>query len=149
MKKNLRVVPAGLAVLLLCGIVFAGWCLFADHPSKYTGGPVEGYTLVDWQREYPADVTVLTVKVSNRGTYSREFNYPIVERERNGNWYRVERRQPDDRTADLLYVAPGYTGEFDIHLTGYRLEPGNYRAVFVFLDEETRYFDVPFTLTEG
>lgn len=149
MKKNLRAAPAGLAVLLLCAALFVGWYLFADHPSKYTGGPAEGYVLVDWQTEYPMGTTGLTVRVANNGTYSREFNHPFVERERDGKWYRLERQEPDDRMANLLYVVPGDTGEFGVGLTGYRLEPGNYRAVFVFVDEGNRYFDAPFTLTEN
>jgi len=145
-QNKKRWLAAGACVLLLLAVVL-GVNLLRDRPSKYIGGPVDGYVLVNWQQKYPLGTKVITVRVANEGTESGGMNHPFLEEQRDGKWYRMD-RDPVNMTANLLGVGPGTEEDLTISLEGYDLKPGNYRAVFVFTDGE-RYISAPFTLTEN
>ena len=72
--------------------------------------------------------------------------YLVLEVERDGGWYAVSREEVQE-TSNLLSLPPGETGDFSLFLSPYReeLEPGNYRMVFYFVQQEG-FFALPFQL---
>lgn len=134
-KRMIPIVLLGIAVLL--GIFF--WQ--DSSRSPYTSEPSADVITLTQETQYPIATEKIVVSVMNCGEYSGEINKPHLEVECDGKWHTVKKETQEDETANLLYVLPGETKEFEIVLTPYGqdLIPGRYRAVFTFCESDEHY----------
>ena len=143
-KHMIPIVLLGFAVLL--SMIF-----WQDSSlSPYTSEPSDDIITLTQEIQYPMTTEKIVVSVMNCGEYSGEINKPQLEVERDGKWHTVKKGIQEGETANLLYVLPGETKEFEIFLTPYGqdLSPGRYRAVFAFCESD-EYYAYQFDLVEA
>lgn len=128
--------------VFLCALLW----LFSGCGRPNPGSPSGDFQPLSPQVQFPLSADRVTLSVTNTGDYAGEFQKPVLEVERDGGWYAVSREEVQE-TSNLLSLPPGETGDFSLFLSPYReeLEPGNYRMVFYFVQQEG-FFALPFQL---
>ena len=149
MKNKRKILLAPL--VLVCLVAPMCVVLLRESPCSYhTTEPSDEIITLTQQTQYPIGTDKIVVCVTNCGTYDGEINKPYLEVKRDGVWYIVKKPLQESETANLLYVLPGETKEFEIFLADYEpeLAPGRYRAVFDFYGSE-KYYAYQFDLVEA
>lgn len=133
-KREFRVLAVA-AVLALA----LGWYFMGREPGQVqTAGKshaeavLEGYTAWTEREQYHTGTSKITISVRNDGETMHEFDHPVLERQQDGIWYSLQKGEEIPTTANLLYIEPGETKEFDCWTQSYgKLYPGRYRVLFL------------------